>query len=58
MAALLLAAQRLALTPGEVAREATRVVRQLPVSLQLPAGAVRAEVLDMIALMPLAEAVA
>ena len=47
MAAMLLAAQRLTLTPGEVAREALRVVRPLPVSVQLPAATVRAEALDI-----------
>ena len=47
MIAMLLAAQRLALTPGELARGALRVVRPLAVSLQLPAGAVRAEALDI-----------
>src|ERR1700716_3427493 len=47
MAAMLLAAQRLALTPGEIARAALRVVRQLPVSLQLSSGKVGAEALDI-----------
>jgi hypothetical protein len=47
MAAMLLAAQQLALTPGEVARGALRVVRPLPVSLQLTTGKVSAEALDI-----------
>jgi hypothetical protein len=47
LAAMLLAAQRLVLTPGEIARTALRVVRQLPVWLQLITGKVRAEALDI-----------
>jgi hypothetical protein len=47
MAAMLLAAQRLTLAPGEIARDALRVVRQLPVWLQLITGKMRAEALDI-----------
>ena len=47
LAAMLLAAQRLTLAPGLTAREALRVVRVLPLELQLPSGVARAETIDL-----------
>ena len=47
LAAMLVAAQRLTLNPGQTAREALRVVRILPLELQLAAGQVRGETLDI-----------
>jgi hypothetical protein len=47
LAAMLVAAQRLTLNPGQTGREALRVARALPLELQLKAGAVRGETLDI-----------
>ena len=47
LAAMLVAAQRLTLNPGQTAREALRVVRPLPLELKLPAGPARGESLDI-----------
>jgi PilZ domain len=47
LAAMLVAAQRLTLNPGQTAREALRVVRILPLQLQLAGGPARAETLDI-----------
>ena len=45
---MLVAAQRLTLNPGQTAREAMRVVRQLPLELKLGSGAaVRGQTLDI-----------
>ncbi|HEY6052092.1 MAG TPA: PilZ domain-containing protein [Thermoanaerobaculia bacterium] len=47
LAAMLVAAQRLTLGEGEVARGAVRVVRGLPFELRLAAGTVRGRTLDV-----------
>src|SRR5262249_323234 len=47
LAGMLGAAQRLTLAPGLTAREALRVVRVLPLELQLPSGVARAETIDL-----------
>ncbi len=48
VAAMMVAAQRLTLNPGQTTREAMRVVRQLPLELQLASGAkVRGQTLDI-----------
>ncbi len=47
LAAMLVAAQRLTLNAGQTAREALRVVRQLPLELQLASGTARAQTLDI-----------
>ncbi|MCA1828656.1 MAG: PilZ domain-containing protein [Myxococcales bacterium] len=47
LAAMLVAAQRLTLNPGQTAREALRVVRILPLELHHATGPVRAETLDI-----------
>lgn len=47
LAAMLLAAQRLSLVPGDTARGALRVVRALPLDLRLATGPIRAETLDI-----------
>ena len=47
LAAMLVAAQRLTLNPGQTARGALRAVRMLPLELHLPTGTVRAESLDL-----------
>ena len=47
LAAMLLAAQRLSLKPGETAREALRVVRTLPLELSSTADPVSAVTLDI-----------
>ena len=44
---MLVAAQRLTLNPGQTAREALRVIRILPLELQLAGGLARAETLDI-----------
>ncbi len=47
LARALLAAQRIALKPGEVARESLRVARAVQVDLEWPKGRVRAASLDL-----------
>jgi hypothetical protein len=47
LAAMLVAAQRLTLNPGQTAREALRVVRLLPLELQLSHGTAHVETLDI-----------
>ena len=47
LAAMLVAAQRLTLNQGQTAREALRVVRILPLELQLSHGPARGETLDI-----------
>ncbi|MGZ6143054.1 MAG: PilZ domain-containing protein [Myxococcales bacterium] len=47
LAAMLVAAQRLTLNTGQTAREALRVVRALPLELQLPQGLARGASLDI-----------
>lgn len=47
LAAMLLAAQRLALIPGDTARGSLRVVRGLPLELRLATGSLRVETLDI-----------
>lgn len=47
LAAMLVAAQRLTLNTGQTAREALRVVRRLPLELQLASGPARGETLDV-----------
>ncbi len=47
LARALLAAQRIALKPGEVARESLRVARAVQVDLEWPTGQVRAVTLDL-----------
>ncbi len=47
LAAMLLAAQRLSLIPGDTARGALRVVRAVPLDLRLAAGRVQARTLDI-----------
>jgi hypothetical protein len=47
LAAMLVAAQRLNLNPGQAAREAMRVARILPLELELESGPARGETLDI-----------
>jgi len=47
LAAMLVAAQRLTLSPEQTAREALRVVRILPLELELGTGPARCETLDI-----------
>jgi len=47
LAAMLVAAQRLTLNPNQAAREALRVVRILPLELELGTGPARGETLDI-----------
>jgi hypothetical protein len=47
LAAMLVAGQRLTLNPNQAAREALRVVRILPLELELATGPARGETLDI-----------
>lgn len=47
LARALLAAQRIALKPGEIARQSLRVARALQVDLEWPKGQIRAVTLDL-----------
>ena len=47
LAAMLVAAQRLTLNPGQPAREALRVARALPLELEMASGQARVQTLDI-----------